>query len=230
MSQNCSADLILEFINSFGIPGSIPREISVLEPWKSEEALKVCTLFYRKYYNDSIKRIAIFGINPGRFGGGQTGIPFTDPVRLFKACGIENPFSPKPELSSDFVYRVIYDFGGPERFYSKFFITSVCPVGFTKNGINLNYYDAPALIKKVQQLLPLWIEQQFEIGLHEDLCFCLGEGKNFDFFKMMNEKHKWFKTIVPLPHPRFIMQYRRKRIEEFTEMYLSHFETAAGKI
>ena len=230
MSQNFSADLILEFINSFGIPGRIPKGISVLEPWKSADAIKVCALFYRKFYSDNIKRTAIFGINPGRFGGGQTGIPFTDPARLFTACGIENSFPQKAELSSDFVYRVIHDFGGPEKFYSKFFITSICPVGFTKDGVNLNYYDEPALNKKVQQLLPLWMEQQFEIGLHEDLCFCLGEGKNFIFFKMMNENHKWFKSIIALPHPRFIMQYRRKRLTEFTDLYITQLNAAAEKI
>ena len=32
----------------------------------------------------------IFGINPGRFGAVLPGIPFTDPIRLKKECGIDN--------------------------------------------------------------------------------------------------------------------------------------------
>ncbi len=39
-----------------------------------------------------IHRYLILGINPGRFGGGITGIPFTDPIRLQNICGIENDF------------------------------------------------------------------------------------------------------------------------------------------
>ncbi|MFZ9982559.1 MAG: uracil-DNA glycosylase family protein [Cyclobacteriaceae bacterium] len=230
MSQSYNADLILQFIKNFGIHRRISSDVTVLEPWNSTDAFKVCELFYHKFYNDKNKRIAIFGINPGRFGGGQTGIPFTDPVRLAADCGIANPFPSKPELSSEFVYRVISEFGGPEKFYGKFFITSVCPVGFTKNGVNLNYYDDDSLSKLVQQDLPLWMKQQLEIGLHTDLCFCLGEGKNYKFIKSMNEKFHWFKSIVPLPHPRFIMQYRRKRLSEFSELYLTKLKTAAEKI
>lgn len=224
------ADRILKFITNFHFPGRIPKGISILEPWKSPEAFEVCSLFYRKYYTDTSERVAIFGINPGRFGGGQTGIPFTDPVRLYADCGIPNSFAPKPELSSDFVYRVIQAFGGAEKFYKKFFISSVCPLGFTKDGKNLNYYDDPVLLKKVEELLPGWMEKQFGIGLERQVAFCLGEGKNFEFLQSMNIRNKWFESVVPLPHPRFIMQYRRKRLTEFTGLYVNSLNAFAGKI
>jgi hypothetical protein len=38
---------------------------------------------------------------------------------------------------------------------------------------------------------------------------------------MLNNEHKWFGEIIPLPHPRFILQYRRKQKDEFIHQYLS---------
>jgi len=44
---------------------------------ENPEALIVSGKFYKKYYNDNNPRFLILGINPGRFGAGVTGIPFT---------------------------------------------------------------------------------------------------------------------------------------------------------
>ena len=65
------------------------------------------TAFYQKYYTDSQPRNFMFGINPGRFGAGITGVPFTDPVRLETECGIQNDFPKKQELSAQFVWMFI---------------------------------------------------------------------------------------------------------------------------
>ncbi|RMF23421.1 MAG: DUF4918 domain-containing protein, partial [Bacteroidetes bacterium] len=35
-----------------------------------------------------------------------------------------------------------------------------------------------------------------------------------------------FERIVPLPHPRWVMQYRRKRLSEFVEAYRRAIEQA----
>jgi hypothetical protein len=61
-----------------------------------------------------------------------------------------------------------------------------------------------------------------------DVCYCLGEGENFKYFSRLNASHGFFKTIVPLAHPRFIMQYRRKRVWEYVETYLSRFGEIEG--
>jgi hypothetical protein len=37
----------------------------------------------------------------------------------------------------------------------------------------------------------------------------------------LNRKLQFFKEIIPLPHPRFIMQYRRKQKETYLLQYLS---------
>jgi hypothetical protein len=35
----------------------------------------------------------------------------------------------------------------------------------------------------------------------------------------LNEEYKFFKKVIPLAHPRFIMQYRRKKIAEYVNDY-----------
>ena len=53
--------------------------------------MKTIEAFFYKFYSDSNPRRMIFGINPGRFGAGTTGINFTAPKQLQEFCGIE-PF------------------------------------------------------------------------------------------------------------------------------------------
>ena len=90
----------------------LPQGIEWLLPYSDEETRKCMSLFYNQFYNDRHSRTFILGINPGRFGAGLTGVPFTDPIRL-KQLGIENSFPAKPELSSVFVYEMIAACGGP---------------------------------------------------------------------------------------------------------------------
>jgi hypothetical protein len=67
----------------------LPTNIRIMNPFREEEnALRISSEFYKKYYNDDNKRHLILGINPGRFGGGLTGVPFTDPKRLKSECHI----------------------------------------------------------------------------------------------------------------------------------------------
>lgn len=220
MKENTLSDRIINFMTGFQLPDRLPAGVGVLEPWRSDEVISVATKFYSKFYSDRQKRFVMVGINPGRFGGGQTGIPFTDPIRLLKECGIPNSFNQRPELSSEFIYRIINSFGGPEIFYQKFYMTSVCPVGFTFKEKNLNYYDLPSLQSKIEKWAPGWMNTQIEFGLSMDICFCIGEGKNFEFLQKLNQENNWFKSIVALPHPRFIMQYRRKQLEDYIRRYL----------
>ena len=126
---------------------SVPTDISVLNPYINTDTINCCHSFYSNYYNDNNKRFFLFGINPGRLGAGLTGIGFTDPFHLSSICGIDNVLSKKKELSSSFIYEVIELYGGVELFLSKFFITSICPLGFVKNNKNINYYDDKELLK-----------------------------------------------------------------------------------
>ncbi len=58
-----------------------------MNPFKENpDALAISSAFYKKYYDDHRMRRLILGINPGRFGAGVTGIPFTDTKRLTEKC------------------------------------------------------------------------------------------------------------------------------------------------
>ncbi len=211
---------ILSFLFNLKLPFKLPNNIEVLDAHQREDVQEACKLFYTKYYSDNNKRILLLGINPGRFGGGVTGIPFTDPVRLEKVCGIENDLQKKQELSSVFIYEMIAAYGGTEKFYKQFYISAVSPLGFVKQSKNLNYYDDKILKELIEPFVIDCMQQQISFGLRKDICFCIGEGENLKFLQKMNSIHKWFDKIEALPHPRFVMQYRLKKKEEYIQQYV----------
>lgn len=215
------ADQILTFFGSLHISASLPRGTKVLNPYHEPSVLQWCKEFYQKYYSDTSIRRIIVGINPGRLGGGLTGIPFTDPIKLERVCGIKNDLQKKQELSSDFVYKMIAAFGGAPLFFKKFYFTSVSPLGFTKEGKNLNYYDDKKLTERLKPFMLECMRIQLGFGFDTKVAYCLGEGDNYKFLSTFNEQHQFFEKIVPLPHPRFIMQYKRKSLNQYIETYLT---------
>jgi hypothetical protein len=166
----------------------------------------------------------VLGINPGRFGAGVTGVNFTAPKQLTEFCNVEHPFKNQSELSAEFIYAVINAFGGVSKFYSQFFIGSVCPLGFTLNNKNLNYYDDPALLSVVRPFIVESIEKLLSFRVNKERCICIGGEKNLRFLSSLNKEHGWFKSIIAVPHPRFIMQYRRKMVAEYIQLYLDALE------
>lgn len=117
-------------------------------------------------------------------------------------------------------------FGGASIFYNQFYISSVSPLGFVKHGKNLNYYDDKILMQQIQPFVIDCMNKQIEFGLHTDVCFCIGEGENLKFFNKLNQQHKWFDKIESLSHPRFVMQYRLKRKDEYVQDYVSKLQTS----
>jgi len=218
------ANSVLNFNRALQLGAKLPKGVVVMNPFRDEYAFSLCSAFYQKYYNDANKRHIILGINPGRLGGGLTGIPFTDPVKLEELCGIKNTLEKKAELSADYIYLMIKAYGGIEEFYTRFYFNSICPLGFTKDGKNLNYYDIPKLQEAVNGFIVDSIQKQIDFGIHTDVAYCLGEGDNFKFLSRLNEKHSFFGKIIPLAHPRFIMQYKRKKVNEYISDYLHKFE------
>jgi uracil DNA glycosylase superfamily protein len=214
------ADHILEFLFHLQLPFTLPKDVEVLDAHKRADVQQACISFYKKYYNDNNQRHLLIGINPGRFGGGVTGIPFTDPIRLENVCGIKTDFQKKQELSSVFIYEMIEAFGGASAFHKQFYISAVSPLGFVKHGKNLNYYDDKILLQKIEPFVIDCMQKQIAFGLKTDVCFCIGEGENLKYLQKLNVIHKWFDKIEPLSHPRFVMQYRLKRKEEFIQQYI----------
>ncbi|OOQ59139.1 SMUG2 DNA glycosylase family protein [Mucilaginibacter pedocola] len=207
----------------------LPAGIRIMNPFREEEqALRISEEFYRKYYNDDNPRHLILGINPGRFGGGLTGIPFTDPKRLQSECHIAYEGKVTHEPSSVFVYEVINAYGGPEAFYNDIYINSLCPLGFTTidnkgKEKNYNYYDSAELAATVRPYIIDNIKNQIALGVNTDLCFCFGTGQNEKFIRKLNEEHGFFKEVVALEHPRFIMQYKTKSKQAYIDKYLEAF-------
>ena len=199
----------------------LPEGIELLNPYTSTEVIRVIHLFFEKYYADKNERYLILGINPGRFGAGITGISFTDPIRLHRVCGIKNSFQNRPELSSVFIYELIEAFGGTEKFYNAFFLSAVSPLGFISNGKNINYYDSKELQRSVNPFIEKTLELQFQLPVSKKKVYCLGMGENVKYLQKLNQRLNYFEKLIPLPHPRWIMQYRRKEKESFIEQMVS---------
>ena len=215
LSQN-----INQFNQQLSLTADLPDDVIVMNPYEDKKTATLAAKFYNKYYSDSNPRKLILGINPGRLGGGITGVPFTDPLKMQDICGITNELSKKTEPSAGFIYDMISAYGGPEKFYGNYFIYAVCPLGFTKNRINYNYYDDKVLEKAVTPFILESLSKILSFNIDKEVCFCLGNGKNYKFLNALNNQHQFFEKVIPLPHPRWIVQYRRKRYQEFIDLYL----------
>jgi hypothetical protein len=222
-SQTSFLEKLLEYIKGFEhqLP-ELPDGILPLLPYNQEEVSELAKQFYNKFYSNNNTRSLILGINPGRLGAGSTGIPFTDAKRLFEDCGIQNQLK-SYEPSSVFIYKMIEAYGGVELFYSDFFISSTSPIGFVKNGKNYNYYDEKNLLTRLKPYMLFQLERLLNLDLKRNKVFCLGEGKNYQFLNEMNKSKQWFGEIQPLPHPRFIVQYKSKELDAYIDRYLQAF-------
>ena len=223
------ADKIIAFNSSLDFKGELSEGINIMNPFKGNDVImSVLSSFYNKYYNDNHPRHLIMGINPGRFGSGVTGIPFTDTKRLTNECGIKYSGKVTHEPSSVFVYEVIAAYGGLDKFYKDFYISAVCPLGFTISDAkgkvkNYNYYDSKELTKTVFPFMVESIQKQLAFGIETDICFCFGTGKNEKFLRTLNDEYGFFKTIIALEHPRFVMQYKAKSKQQYINKYINAF-------
>lgn len=221
------AERVIAFNTNLDLAQELPGGIRMMNPFRENpEALAVSSAFYRKYYNDQRFRHLILGINPGRFGAGVTGIPFTDTKRLKEKCGLYIRGISTHEPSSVFVYEVINAYGGVDAFYGDFYINSVSPLGFVRlnergREVNCNYYDDPMLLESLYDFMLESVKKHITMGIHRDVCFCLGSGKNFRILEKMNEVHGLFEKIIPLDHPRFVMQYRSKQIPDYVKKFIT---------
>ena len=195
------------------------KGVELINPYESPAVKNVVRKFYNKFYNDNNKRIFVFGINPGRFGGGLTGISFTDPVALRKSCEIENDLGERKELSSKFIYHVINEFGGTSGYFSKVYLTALYPFAITKNGKNYNYYDEKSLAEKLMPEIIATIKAQMRFGARRDVVIVLGK-RNANYFSAINNEYKFFEKVTVLEHPRYIMQYRLKLIDHYIKKYI----------
>lgn len=219
--MNLWSKLLQDYYLSLKPPAHLPDSIQWLYPQQQKEVQYILHRFFKKYYHDDLARVLCLGINPGRFGAGVTGINFTAPRQLARECGIEHGLKDQSEVSAEFIYEMIGQYGGPEQFYRHFFIGAVCPLGLVQDGKNLNYYDDKKLLKELTPFIVQNIEQLVSFPFSRKHCICIGGEKNFRFLSSLNNEYRWFEKIHPLPHPRFVMQYRRKHLQQFVDQYLN---------
>lgn len=217
------SEKVIQFLSNLDTSFELPENIELMNPFKDnpviQEAVKS---FYTKFYKDTKPRTLIIGINPGRLGAGATGIPFTDTKRLNEVCNIPFEICKTHEPSSVFVYALIDKLGGPELFYHHYFISSVSPLGFIHRNtkgkwVNCNYYDYPELVSAVTPFIYKCLKEQASF-CDVKKCFILGK-KNAEYFRRFNDKLQLFHEFEVLEHPRYIMQYKSKQIDDYLEAF-----------
>ena len=212
------ADRLRSFLTTFPAPVALPPGVVAANPYGTQPARGLLTEFAQKFYADDRPRVAVLGINPGRFGGGTTGIAFTDPVALADTCGLPNELPRRRELSSEFVEQVIGALGGATAFYAQFYVGSVYPLVLLKDGLNHNYYDSPALVGALWPALADSLRQQVALGFRRDVVVSLGR-RNATFLRKLNQQEALFEEVIELDHPRFLMQYKRRQLVDYVAKY-----------
>jgi len=113
--------------------------------------------FNKQFYKGGFPKTVLCGINPGRLGGGKTGVPFVDFTSLSQMLDDVNQND--SERSARFFFDVIQAFGA-ERFYQNFYVTNISWVGYSNNNKNVNYYQLPAAAQQFVLDMFQWEMQQ----------------------------------------------------------------------
>ena len=220
---------ILDFYFSLPKNTPLPNGVETIYPFDNVETKRVMQIFFDKYYADTKPRTYFVGINPGRHGSGITGIGFTDAYHLEEYCGIANSFEKRVEISATFMFEVIEAYGGVEKFYKDFFFTTAMPLGLLKENKNYNYYDDMETQTALDPFIKETLFEQMSFPQAKPNIICVGQGKNLEYLKAFNDKHHRFESIEVVPHPRWVMQYRRKEKQKYIDVYLDVLERVLCK-
>lgn len=216
---------VIAFNKKLNFTDALPDGFQVLNPYlDNPETMVVMEQFYNTFYNDSLQRKFIVGINPSRHGAGVTGVPFTDTKRLESVCGIPMHSAHTHEISSVYMYDMIAEFGGAADFYRQFYVNSPFPLAIVrKNGagkwLNANYYDDVKLFKSVKDFMILSLRNHISLGLDTSQVYILGK-KNAQFIQKLNSEANLFGALKVLEHPRYIQQYKSKEKQLYIDKYI----------
>lgn len=233
IERSSFAKKVLQFNDKLSFESlDLPDGFNIVNPFigdQKDKVKKITTAFYQKYYDDTQPRRLILGSSPARRGSAITGVPFEDAKHIQKETGIFIDKFYISRSSSEFIYDVIKKYGNRAKFYSDFYMNFVCPLGIVKinqkgNEVNCNYYENKKLQKALYPFIVNSIRSQLDFGIDTSVCYCIGSGENFNFLSKVNQEHNFFRSIIPLEHPRFIMQYNSKRKDEFIEKYINAFK------
>jgi hypothetical protein len=93
---------------------------------------------------------------------------------------------------------------------------------------NYNYYDSRELTEAVTGFMVASVGELIDLGIRTDVCFCFGTGKNAKFLSKLNAEYSFFKKIIALEHPRFIMQYKALTRHLYIDKYLEAFSSVTN--
>lgn len=223
-SEHSFGSRVEAFLTSVAIRERLPRGFEVLHPYTRDEVRKVVHEMCTRFYAVGQTRVAVWGINPGRFGAGITGLSFTDPHALKHVLGIASILEGRREISAEFIQGVIESYGGAERFFADVYLTALCPLGFVRNGVNINFYDDIKLQQRLTPGIVSWVKQQIGFGVRTDNTMVLGTGKLKQFFEKHVREQCGFQHVTYLEHPRYIMQYRRKERPKYVRLYVENLQ------
>lgn len=220
------AERVIDYNEQLRFTEPLPEGFKVMNPFlKNPEGLTAMKQFYRKYYNDYHQRKLILGINPGRFGAGITGIPFTDTKHLVSECGINFQGTKTHEPSATFVYKMINAYGGTTSFYHDIYIHSLFPLAIIRknnkgNFVNCNYYDDKLLIQLLRPFMLRHLSSQLEMDVDTEVAYVLGK-KNAVFVEKINKEGGFFKRLEVFEHPRYIQQYKSKEALAYANKFVN---------
>ena len=208
---------------------TLPGSYQLVNPYSGEQKHavdQITAAFYHKYFNDNHKRRLILGSSPARKGTAITGVPFEDAAELQAETGIAvAKFQIKPS-STNFLYGVMQQYGGKRKFYSDFYMSFACPLGLSKisakgNVINSNYYETNVIKDRLMPFIVASLQEQIKLGVDTSVCYCIGSGENFKVLTSINQTYHFFGSIVPLEHPRYVMQYHFKDRARYIQKYVA---------
>ncbi|MBI0033854.1 uracil-DNA glycosylase family protein [Lactobacillus sp. M0396] len=224
------SDKVFQFDQELGnVKINLPELYKIINPYSGrnkKQVLQMVQIFYQKYFNDKNKRRLILGSSPARRGSAITGIPFEDALNLQKETGISIANFHVNNAASNFLNRVIYEYGGRHKFYHNFYLNFVCPLGICKinskgNQVNCNYYENKQVEEMVTPLIISALKTQISFGIDTSVCYCIGSGQNYQELSKINKNWGFFQKIVPLEHPRFITQYHPEDEKKYLHKYLN---------
>lgn len=209
---------VLGFYQGFEQPAGLPDNVSLENPYDNAQRHASIDAFYNKYFNDMNPRIHILGINPSRLTTTATGVNYTDGFALQEYCDLPNDFSKTRELTADFFYRVVLAMGGTDDFYSTIFPWAMMPVTVTKKGNYANYYSND-IVEDMKSLVVENIKWTSELP-RTGRVVILGTGENQKVFNSLPGSPFGYNDVRVLPHPRWIMQYNRDKVDKFVADYV----------
>ena len=202
---------------------SFNSEVKIVNPFvdRAQDVNRRIDEFYLRYYNDTKKRRLILGSTPARQGSAVTGIPFED-VNTLEGISEKKGASKR---SVNFLETVIARYGGRDIFYRDFLMNFVCPLSLIKinskgQEVNCNYYESKVLKEKLSGMIVESLMKLSAFPVDNSVAYCIGSGENYKFLSKINEEYRFFDKIIPLEHPRFIMQYHSKEKEMYVKKYM----------